>query len=122
MGVQILLAVLVAFVVIGTWEVRRVGDKLEEKLESLEHLLATEFGKEKKYYEEKEESDRRFEEWKEETRGLGPVDTVPMPPYPSALVIVAENLGSIASSLARLVEAGERAAGTSRSTTPSAGQ
>ena len=119
-GIQMLpLLILLIFVVIGTWEVRSVGEKLEKKLESLENLLAAELNKEKKYYEDEERSERQFEEWKKDTHGLVSVESMPRPARePPAIVLAAEMLRSINSHLAylpRLAEAVDRLAGIDRS-------
>jgi len=123
MGIQtVLLLILVVFVVIGTWEVQSVGEKLEKKLESLENLLAAEFNKEKKYYEDEERSERQFEEWEKDTHGLGSVENMPRPARePPAIVLAAKMLRSINSHLAylpRLAEAVDKLAGIDRSLKP----
>jgi hypothetical protein len=115
---MLLFSILVIFVLIGTWEVQSVGGKLEKKLESLENLLAAEFNKEKKYYEDEERSERQFEEWKKDTHGLGSVESMPRPARePPAIVLAAEMLRSINSHLAylpRLAEAVDKLADIDR--------
>lgn len=119
MGTEmLLLMILLIFVVIGVWEVQSVGDKLAKKLESLENLLAAEFNKEKKYYEDEERSERQLEEWEKDTQCLGSVESMPRPARePPATVLAAEMLRSINSHLAylpRLAEAVEKLAGIDR--------
>ena len=111
---QVLLLGLILAVVVGTgimWS--RVGE-LAARLGELTASLTAEFHKEKDYYEDAGRREKQFAEMMENTHGLGPVDAVPMPRRPPAIVLVAETLVSIDRRLAFLVEAANKLPGITK--------
>lgn len=115
---QFLLALLMLAVVLGAINISEQISKLRKSLEGLANLLSTQFSKEGNYYKEKEESDRIFEEWKEKTHGLGPIDAIPPCPRPPPLVSIGEDLRLITSLLGRIVAAAENPAATKKTSSP----
>ncbi len=110
---QTLLVILVFAVAIATGVTASRLQQLDEKIGYLGQLLAAEFNKEKNYHERAKYLDEQFSEMLKETHGLGPVEAVPMPPEPPAIVLGAEMLRSINGQmghLRRLAEAVEKLA------------
>ncbi len=113
---EALLILLVLALVVCTTVIAAKLKKLAEGLQSLERLLGTEFDKEKRYHRELEQTEEKFQKIKENgDLAHLPMDLIPKPPEPPAIVLVAEMLRSInghVSCLPRLAEAADKFVGT----------